>query len=88
VHNHGLKEWEWVRHEWPASDDLKTALEQAADADPQAERGTYQTFTSRQNPSRESAMMVKDPPLALEHSQPCPAPTTFPSTSHTCDRPA
>jgi hypothetical protein len=39
------------RHEWQASDDLKTAIEQAADADPQAERWTHQTFTIRQNQS-------------------------------------
>jgi hypothetical protein len=52
VHDDGRKEWDWVRHEWQASDDLKTAIEQAADADPQAERWTYQTLTIRQNQSR------------------------------------
>jgi hypothetical protein len=51
VHDDGRKEWDWVRHEWQASDDLKTAIEQAADADPQAERWTHQTFTIRQNQS-------------------------------------
>ena len=41
-----------MRHEWQASDDLQTVIEQAADADPQAERWTYQTLTIRQNQSR------------------------------------
>jgi hypothetical protein len=52
VHDDGRKEWDWIRDEWQASDDLKTAIEQAADADPQAERWTYQTLTIRQNQSR------------------------------------
>jgi hypothetical protein len=39
VHDDGRKEWDWMRHDWPGSDDLKTAIEQAADADPQAESG-------------------------------------------------
>jgi hypothetical protein len=51
VHDDGRKEWEWIRHEWQGSDDLKAAIEQAADADPQAEHWTYQTFTIRQNQS-------------------------------------
>jgi hypothetical protein len=51
VHDNGRKEWDWMRHDWPGSDDLKTAIEQAADADPQAERWTYQTLTIRQNQS-------------------------------------
>jgi hypothetical protein len=49
VHDDDRKEW--VRHEWQGSEDLKTAIEQAADADPQAERWTYQTLTIRQNQS-------------------------------------
>jgi hypothetical protein len=52
VHDDGRKEWDWIRDEWQASDDFKTAIEQAADADPQAERWTYQTLTIRQNQSR------------------------------------
>ena len=52
VHDDGRKEWDWIRNEWQASDDLKTVIEQAADADPQAERWTYQTLTIRQNQSR------------------------------------
>jgi hypothetical protein len=52
VHDDGRKEWDWIRNEWQASDDLKTAIEQAADADPQAERWTYQTLTIHQNQSR------------------------------------
>jgi hypothetical protein len=51
VHDDGRKEWDWIRHEWQGSGDLKTMIEQAADADPQAERWTYQTFTIRQNQS-------------------------------------
>ena len=51
VHDDGRKEWDWIRDEWQGSDDLKTAIEQAADADPQAERWTYQTLTIRQNQS-------------------------------------
>jgi hypothetical protein len=39
VHDDGRKEWDWIRHEWPGSGDLKTVIEQAADADPQAEAG-------------------------------------------------
>jgi hypothetical protein len=49
VHDDGRKEWDWTRHEWPGDDDLKTMIEQTADADPQAERWTYQNFTTRQN---------------------------------------
>src|SRR4029453_13870533 len=49
VHDDGRKAWDWVRHAWQASDDLQTAIEQAADADPQAERWTYQTLTIRQS---------------------------------------
>ena len=52
VHDDGRKECEWKRHGWPGSGDLQTAIEQAADADPQAERWTYQTFIIRQNQSR------------------------------------
>ena len=52
VHDDGRKEWDWMRHEWQGSGDLKTVIEQAADADPQAERWTYQSFTIRQNQSR------------------------------------
>ena len=52
VHDDGRKAWDWVCHAWQASDDLQTAIEQAADADPQAERWTYQTLTIRQNQSR------------------------------------
>jgi hypothetical protein len=52
VHDDGRKVWDWMRHAWQASDDLKTVIEQAADADPQAERWTYQTLTIRQNQSR------------------------------------
>jgi hypothetical protein len=52
VHDDGRKEWNWMRHEGPGSSDLKTAIEQAAEADPQAERWTYQHFTIRQNQSR------------------------------------
>jgi hypothetical protein len=51
VRNDGGKEWDWIRHEWPGSGDLKTVIEQAADADPQAERWTYQTLTIRQHQS-------------------------------------
>ncbi len=51
VHDDGRKEWDWIRNEWQGSDDLKTAIEQTADADPQAERWTYQTLTIRQNQS-------------------------------------
>jgi hypothetical protein len=51
VHDDGRKEWDWTRHEWQGYDDLKTMIEQAADADPQAERWTYQSFTIRQNQS-------------------------------------
>jgi hypothetical protein len=51
VHDDGRKEWDWIRDEGQASDDLKTAIEQTADADPQAERWTYQTLTIRQNQS-------------------------------------
>jgi hypothetical protein len=52
VHDDGRKEWDWMRHEWQGSSDLKTVIEQAAEADPQAERWTYQSFTIRQNQSR------------------------------------
>jgi hypothetical protein len=52
VHDDGRKEWDWVRHEGQESGDLKTAIEQAADADPQAERWTYQTLAIRQHQSR------------------------------------
>ena len=52
VHDDGRQEWEGIRHEWQGSEELKTAIEQAADADPQAERWTYQTLTIRQNQSR------------------------------------
>ena len=52
VHDDGRKEWDWIRNEWQASDDLKTVIEQAANADPQAKRWTYQTLTIRQNQSR------------------------------------
>jgi hypothetical protein len=51
VHDDGRKEWDWTRHPWQGSDDLKTMIEQAADANPQAERWTYQRFTIRQNQS-------------------------------------
>jgi hypothetical protein len=51
VHDDGRKEWDWTRNEWQGYDDLKTMIEQAADADPQAERWTYQNFTIRQNRS-------------------------------------
>jgi hypothetical protein len=51
VHDDGRKEWDWICHEWQGSGDLQTAIEQAADADPQAERWTYQTLTIRQNQS-------------------------------------
>jgi hypothetical protein len=51
VHDDGRKEWDWIRNEWQASDDLKTVIEQAANADPQAKRWTYQTLTIRQNQS-------------------------------------
>jgi hypothetical protein len=52
VHDDGRKESERIRHEWQGSDDLKTAIEQATDADPQAERLAYQTLNIRQNRSR------------------------------------
>jgi hypothetical protein len=52
VHDDGRKEWDWIRHEGQGSGDLQTMIEQAADADPQAERWTYQTLTIRQNQSR------------------------------------
>ena len=51
VYDDGRKEWDWIRDEWQASDDLKTSIEQAADVDPQTERWTYQTLTIRQNQS-------------------------------------
>ena len=34
VHGDGRKEWDWMRHEGQGSGDLKTAIEQAIDADP------------------------------------------------------
>ena len=40
VHDDGRKEWDGIRHDGQGSDDLKTAIEQAAEADPQAESGT------------------------------------------------
>jgi hypothetical protein len=52
VHDDGRKEWNWMRQEWPGSGALKTAIEQAADADPQAERWTCQSLTIRQHQSR------------------------------------
>ena len=51
VHDDGRKEWDWARHGREGSGDLQTVIEQAADADPQAERWTYQNFTIRQNRS-------------------------------------
>ena len=51
VHDDGRKEGEWIRHERQESDDIKTTIEQAVDADPQAEHWTYQTLTIRQNQS-------------------------------------
>jgi hypothetical protein len=51
VHDDGRKEWERVRHEWQGAEDFKTAIEQAADANPQAELWTYRTLTIRQNQS-------------------------------------
>ena len=39
VHDDGRKEWDWIRHEGQGSGDLKTVIEQAADADPQAGAG-------------------------------------------------
>jgi len=51
LHDNGRKEWDWTRHECQGSGDLKTVIEQAADANPQAERWTYQSFTIRQNQS-------------------------------------
>ena len=51
MHDDGRKEWDWILTSDKRSDDLKTAIEQAADTDPQAERWTYQTFTIRQNQS-------------------------------------
>jgi hypothetical protein len=51
VHDDGRKEWDWMRHEGQGSGDLKTAIEQAAEVDPQAERWTYQTLTIRQSQS-------------------------------------
>jgi hypothetical protein len=52
VHDDGRKAWDWLRHKWPGSGDLQTVIEQAAEADPQAKRWTYQTLTIRQNQSR------------------------------------
>lgn len=52
VHDDGRQEWERIRHAWPGAEDLKAAIERAAEADPQVERWTYQTRTTRQNQSR------------------------------------